>query len=287
MKCLTLSRLIAYQNDLLNKSETNKIKHHLQSCKECEQRMKGYGGLNTALQRSSPLDKKIETSRCLDETQLLSFLEGRSNNRKRQEFYHHLAYCPACTEQLIGLEEFLHDLKKEGVLPAEKRIDTNISQYFKEFNNTISDGIISLGSLFKLPRPVYQFVGFVVVLLIVVMVLDHQQFVSNLSFNTREPAVNLTESSIRLLAPTNHSTVKPNTLQFRWTKVSHAASYTFLLLNAQGDIILEQNTDDVKLTFPAHIQLQTPGTYFWQVECLLEQGGSMVSEMASFSFKNK
>ena len=117
--------------------------------------------------------------------------------------------------------------------------------------------------------------------------LDHQQFVSNFPFNTREPAVKLTETSLRILAPTNHSTVKANELEFSWTQIPHTASYTLLLLSAQGDIIWEQKTSDNKLSLPSEIQLQPSGTYFWQVECLLEEGGSIVSDMNSFLINHK
>ena len=287
MKCLTLSRLIAYQNDLLNKSETEEIKQHLQSCKECEQRMKEYGELKAVFQRSSTLDRNVDTSSCFEDAQLISFLEGKFPARKRQEFYHHLSECFVCTDQLVALESFLHDLKLEGLLPTEKGIGAKITEILEKTKNAISGKINVAGSIFRLPRPVYQFVGVVLILIVLGVMLDHSQFVSNFPFNTREPAINLTETPLRLLAPTNRSMVKPHELEFRWTSIPHATSYTFLLLNAQGDIIWEQKTSDVKLTLPTDIQPQTSGTYFWQVECLFEQGGSIVSDMTSFSFNNK
>lgn len=287
MKCLTLSRLIAYQNDLLNKSETEEIKQHLQSCTNCQQRMNEYRKLTKVMQRSSPMDKRIDTSNCFDEDQLLSFLEGRSPDGVRGQLYQHSADCPACTDQLIALEAFLHDLKTERLLPTGKGVATKISEILKKTTNAITDRINTAGSIFRIPRPVVHFVGIVLILIVIGVMLDHQQFVSNFPFNTREPASNLTETPLRLLDPTNRSIVNSDELQFSWTSVTHASSYTILLLNARGDILWEQKTTEVKLTLPKEILLQPSGTYFWQVECLLEQGGSIVSDMTSFSFNNK
>jgi hypothetical protein len=287
MKCIEFSRLVAHKNNLLDENEHEMINRHLQFCQKCQRKEKEYKELSMILQKSSPLAQGPNLSECFDDMQLLKILETKSPLGKRREFYQHLSECKTCTDQLLALEEFLHVLKKEGVLPAEERISVKISNLWDGIVNRISTGINWLGSCFKTPRLAYQTAGFVLVLIVLGVMLDHQQIIPDLPFNTREPAVDQRDISLFLLTPQNGSSVASNDLEFSWIPIPHATSYTFLLLNSQGDIIWEQNTTDVSIILPTGLQLQSSQSYFWQVECLLDNGSSIVSDMNVFSINHK
>lgn len=142
-------------------------------------------------------------------------------------------------------------------------------------------------SNFSAPRPVYQALGILLILIIFVFVLDHQQLFSNKLFQTRHPAVKSETSTLKLLSPSSGATVEENQLQFNWSPIMNASSYNFLLLSSTGDIVWEQQTAQTAVTLPREIKLQSSEQYFWQVECLLDHGGTLTSEMASFRISDK
>ena len=287
MKCLTLSRIIAFQNELLSSSEHEKISKHLESCPECQKKLKEYKASAALMQKVSPLEHTLDRTRCFTEDQLLYFLEESRPSPAHRQYEHHFAECRQCTDQLVSLETFLYDLKTAGLLSAEKSHHPHTITLQEQLKNRISDKINSWWNSFRVPRLAYQMAGFAVILIMLITLLDYQGIIKNHWFPTREPSLIETTASLNLLSPSDHSLVNSSELQFNWSSISGATSYTFLLLNEQGDILWEEQTPRTALSLPEEIQLQPSTVYFWQVECQFEAGGSLTSDMSSFSMKYK
>lgn len=287
MKCLTLSRVIAYQNELLSPSDKEEISKHLESCLECRKKMQDYQAAATALQKVSSVNPMLDRSSCFPEDRLLFYLEDRYSKTIRREYEHHFAQCPQCTDHLISLEAFLYDLKTAGLLSAKNSPHSPPITLLDQITSTISDKINSVRGVFRVPRLAYQLAGFTVVLILLISLLDYRGIIKHNLFPTREPSFIETPATLNLLSPSDHSLVNSAELQFNWSSVSEATSYTFLLLNDQGDILWEEQTTRQTLSLPAEIQLRTSTLYFWQVECQFESGGSLISDMSRFSVANK
>ncbi|MBN2366953.1 MAG: zf-HC2 domain-containing protein [Calditrichaeota bacterium] len=287
MKCLSLSRLISYRNELLDENEIAEITQHLESCAKCQKMMKDYLHLTAIVQYPSMARRGENKAECLNEIQLLDYLENHLSGSARREITDHLVECPDCMDELISLEKFLNDLKSENLLPVRNEISSKIERYFQKIKSEFQDKITGTRWLFHIPRPVYYAAATIILLIILVGVLDHQQFIPNATFQTREPAVIQNMPPIQLLSPSDRSTINSEIIEFSWTQVPNTDSYNILLLSEQGDIIWEENTPNIKLRLPPEIHLKSSTTYFWQVECLLEHGGSIVSDMASFRLNNK
>lgn len=283
MKCLDLSHLLEYQNNLLDKSTSEKIRKHLQTCSRCQELENKLKRLINSFNCFSLLNKSQETSQCYEDLQILSIIEGKSNSPKEKEFYNHLLDHPICIDQMISLDNFLDDIRTEGIITSKAGIKFQAIQIFDNLKNSLEDRIRWIGSIFKTPRPVFQFAGLLVTLIILVILLyDHGQIIPN-SFKTREPITTQFGPAVQLLEPSNNSVIRTERLQFHWSQITNATSYNFLLLNEQGNIIWEEKTTNTNLTLPQEIHLQPSGKYFWQVECFFDQGGSIISELASFS----
>jgi hypothetical protein len=287
MKCLNLSRIIAFRSELLSKTEMGRINEHLQSCNQCKKKLREFEETKNLLHRVLSLRDEGDDTGSLDDTQLLTFLAEDLPGRGRKEFYQELLKSPASLDQLISIEKMLNELKTNGSPEKVKQPELLRESLFDRFKNSMITLGQTIDSLFRIPRPVYSLVGIFLILMTFFFVLDHQQFISKLPFNTRESTIDDHTSTIQLLIPSNRSSVMPDQLRFNWTPVSNISSYNFILLNENGDIVWEQKTPTAGLTLPEDIRLKSSFTYFWQVECLFENGGSMLSEMASFSIINK
>ncbi len=134
-------------------------------------------------------------------------------------------------------------------------------------------------------QPAYRWAGIILIIIVLSFSLMLQDKFVNDGLITREPNINQTQ--VELNSPTNGSSIGSGTCEFEWKGSEYFSSYTLLILDSGGNIVREKKTDQTKLTFLSEIQLQPSMTYFWQVEAFFENGGSVLSEMASFNYTSK
>ena len=73
----------------------------------------------------------------------------------------------------------------------------------------------------------------------------------------------------------------------RWAGPEDTKAYSLLLLDSTGNIVWEQQTGERTLSLPPEMPLKASAIYFWQVEAFFTSGGSLLSEMASFTYSPK
>jgi len=283
MKCISLTKLISLQNNLLKDSEKQEINNHLQSCDECKTKLQNYKKYNDIFKRSLFLKTSADKDECFNEFELTEYLEGRSNTKLKTRIYNHLSQCQSCFDNLISLENLLHELKEEGLLTSDKIIK-EYKPTMTETINSMKYKLQSLASVFAMPKPAYRWVGAMAIFIIAVIIFVPHQNLNFDNFITRENQNDLFENNIRLITPANELIVNENNPEFRWSKIGGVSKYSIMLLDSNGDIVWEKQSNENKLNLPPDISLIPSMTYYWQVEAFFEDGSSIVSEMSGFSF---
>ena len=282
MKCLNLSDLIARQTRLLRPPRQQQIEDHLQSCSTCKRKLVAYDGLKELVWRNFSPSRPSETEASCDELQIVSYVEGTVRKKSRTEFQRHLTQCESCLDRLVAVERLLTELKGEGLLPIQPSIWDSARDFIAAIRQGVEDKLRTAWHIMTTPKPAFRWAGAAIVLIVVVLVFRPVSREEN--FITREPVASQSTTGIQLLNPANRSSVLKGTVEFLWQGPSHVVSYNFLLLDANGNIVWENKTREQKMVLPPEIQLQPSQNYFWQVEGLPETGGSIVSDMSSFSF---
>lgn len=282
MKCLTLSQLIAFNNQLI--SNVN-MQLHLDSCSKCKKALHEYHGFARFIIANMPDKRQTASETCCDDFVLLSYLEGGIRRKSRQELFHHLAQCEMCTTRLIQLENLLHELKAEGVLAMQPSLQERVWQLMGTAVGTAKDKIKQLSDTPILPKPIYAWVSLAGILIVAGLSLIQTDLHEYGHFITREPTASRSAVEIKLLEPAERAIVAGSNLKFSWAGSPDITVYSFTLVNADGEIIWEKRTSENSLSLPTTVMLESSMTYFWQLEGHFHYGGSLLSEMISFTYE--
>lgn len=287
MNCINLSRLIAYRSDDLGASEQEGIQRHLDSCQKCKDQLLDYDQFSQFLKLNFPVQEKTAPARCFDESELASFLAGGFKRSARKELYVHLKGCESCMDSLLGVESLLTELKHENLVPVQRGLAIKTRESFAHLTSTALGKIQSVQDALIFPKPAYHWVSVALVIIVAGLIFKPSDDSVNIPLINRETSVEESQMRVQLLAPDNRSSVPERYPEFRWAGPSQVKTYTFLLLDGNGEIIWEQKTGENRVTLPRDIQLQPATVYFWQVEGLWPDEGSTVSEMMSFTHNPK
>jgi len=217
--------------------------------------------------------------------ELGAYLEGGLAGRSRKQLHRHLAHCPLCLDNLLALRGLQNELKAEGFIPAGSSSKENIKDVITAIGQTILAGLRGLADILRSPRPAYGWLGTAVVVVAVLFVVIRLDRTGRMPFATRDRAEAPSETQIDLLSPPRRSDVDAPRPEFRWTGPSQITAYNFLLLDMNSEIVWEEKTNNNHITLPSQVALSANMTYFWQVEGRFESGNTLLSKMASFTYK--
>lgn len=282
MKCLTLSQLIAFDNQPI--SNVN-MQLHLRSCSKCKKALDEYRGFARFIIANMPDKRQTASEKCRDDSALLSYLEGGIRRKSRQELFHHLAQCEMCTTRLIQLENLLHELKAEGALAMQPNLQERVWKLMDTAVGTTKDKIKQFSDALLLPKPTYAWVSLAGILIVAGLSLILTDLHEYAPFITREPSASRSAVEIELLEPAERASVAGSNPEFSWAGSPDVTVYTFTLVNADGEIIWEKRTSENSLSLPTTVILESSMMYFWQVEGHFHYGGSVLSEMISFAYE--
>jgi len=84
----------------------------------------------------------------------------------------------------------------------------------------------------------------------------------------------------QLLAPGSDAVIASDQIEFRWSHVPDASSYSFILLDEKGEIVFQTSTAEEHLTLSVSpVRLECGKPYFWYVEARLPDGTTVDSEI--------
>ena len=246
--------------------------------------MEDYTKIRLLLKKTQCYTEFPESEECYDDIIIASYIEGQNKRKERKKFYRHVTRCDVCLDRLIAVESLLRELKSEGLLTNKGGLWPSPGKLISLYITSIEQKLRSLWQIIMKPSPVYRWAGVMLVLLFISLLVLKPDNLREVPIQTREADSDVLEPKIQLLFPANRTIIKIDKPEFRWTQTSITSSYHFLLLNSNGDIVLEKITSDTRMILPNDIHLQPTMTYFWQVEAYFEQGFSIVSDMISFTY---
>jgi hypothetical protein len=89
----------------------------------------------------------------------------------------------------------------------------------------------------------------------------------------------------QLLSPDDGANITGNTIEFRWSGVAGANTYTVVLSDEKGDIISERQTKQGQLTInTSELNLSVGKRYFWHVRAKFADGLTTETEPRKFVF---
>jgi len=203
---------------------------------------------------------------CLPQNNFSSFLSGAISADERDTFELHLADCADCRSNLALMfsetpENFTApDLLKEKVknLPA-KESKANSATFF------------SLDWL-KINR--FQ-TGFAAMLIVCCGLFGVYVWQNQAPQNSDDVWRNGSgnKNSVQLLTPENEAKISAEKIEFRWSEMPNAKSYTLVLSVKKGDIIKEISTEKPQVeTTVSALSLTKETHYFWHVRIKFTDG---------------
>lgn len=246
--------------------------------------MEDYTKMRLLLKKTQSYSEFPGSEECYDDIIITSYIEGQNKKKEREKFYGHVTRCDECLDRLVAVEGLLRELKNEGLLPGKGGLWPSLGKLTSHYITSSVQKLRSLWQIIMKPGPVYRWAGAMLVLLFFSLLVLKPDYIGDEPIQTRETDIEVSPLAMQLLFPANRTNIKIDKPEFRWTQTSINTTYHFLLLNSNGDIILEKIVSDTRIILPKDIHLQPTMTYFWQVEAYFEQGSSIVSDMISFTY---
>ena len=99
---------------------------------------------------------------------------------------------------------------------------------------------------------------------------------------SRKPTANLLLPE--LVSPRDGAVLRRGELEFRWRPVGEAVFYEVSVMTAAGDLVVERQTSETRLSMPADVTLVPGAKYFVSVRAHLRQGKTSKSDPVRFRF---
>jgi hypothetical protein len=84
------------------------------------------------------------------------------------------------------------------------------------------------------------------------------------------------------VAPEDGTSVNRSGLEIRWTGPSQVLFYEVRIVNAEGDLLWEEHSNDTRIKIPPGLTLHAGQTYFVWVRAYRQEGKTVQSKASSF-----
>ena len=273
MKCLSNSDLDRLFTNLHKTGHSDVLKQHLSTCPECRSFLNRY--LNSRkwlLKYKSDISKDNPTVKCLSPAALLDYLENKTGKKEIRQIQNHLANCNTCLDELVQLQNFLSEIAKTGqeIIPEPK----------------------TAAMIYRLPRIAKEFLSYgyrwrVAAVAAVILIISTIIFTTaNMpKIVTRDQDNSVSVRGIDSLYPEENAVIHDMDIFFRWRGPQDVTHYSFILLDDEGEIVLESSTNHRIMKIPDTIILTAQTNYFWQVAAHLRDGQVVTSTMSQFHYQ--
>jgi hypothetical protein len=283
MNCINLSQFIAYQNNRLTTEEYKEISEHIKTCSVCQKNTKEYEQFLLLFKKSYKRSESKNISKCYNDSDLLNFIESKASQKSQTTFYSHLLECQFCMDRMLSLQQDFNKLRHEGVLTMNESVLDKIRGFISNIVVNITAKLKPLWTTPKVLRPVYGWMGLLLVLCISMIAMITINNSKEKPIITRDNQFEKNQRQVLLIHPENNSQLNIHNTEFKWKAPEEIISYNFFLLDARGNILWETKTKNKQIILPENIILNNNYLYFWRVEALYEDGTSILSPMMSFT----
>ncbi len=273
MKCLSISELHRLFSEKSMSTDSGDLKKHLNRCAKCRKFFNNYLAIRAQIIKYKTNSSDFRpTDNCFSPEVLMDYLDNNISKMERYKIQTHIAECNMCLDELVLLSEFINDISV-----TEQQV------HHKPYKK-----------LYRLPqiaRDIWTYGCRWRIATIAIAIF----FISTLVFNinksqhliTRDKIISTSELNIENLFPAENEIVNGGDLELKWSKPQNVSSFLVILLNDEGEIIMEEQTNTTNLKIPDSIILIPGQNYFWQVSAKFPDGQVVDSRMSKFTYKSQ
>jgi hypothetical protein len=273
MKCLSISDLDRLFSNPLKTDYSNALKKHLNSCPKCRFFLNRYfNSRKWLLKYKSEISKGKPTDKCLSPTTLLDYLENKTGKKEIRQIQNHLTDCSTCLDELVQFQNFLNEIEETK---QETRPEPETSAVIYRLPR-IARELLSYGYRWRIA-------AIAVVILIISTLIFTTANVQKII--TRDQDNSVSAHGIDSLYPEENAEIHDMDINFRWRGPQDVAYYTFILLDDEGEIVLESQIKPSEIKIPDSITFTIQKNYFWQVSAHLNDRQVVISTMSQFRYQ--
>jgi tetratricopeptide (TPR) repeat protein len=115
MRCPDAQKLLEYEEKRLSGRKRQKLKEHICSCSECQEKLSFLRLMDISLSDEPTLQVPEESQNCIDEETMSAYLDHTLTKQERTDMEKHLAQCGKCLVELASLYRLVRSIETEGV----------------------------------------------------------------------------------------------------------------------------------------------------------------------------
>jgi len=221
---------------------------HVTGCPTCQAEVAQIREAAGVLRSTVVLDRRVETSACLEESAIADFAEGRLDARARAPVVAHLVNCARCRSVVRAAGGALTDVA----------VTTEVAR--------------RPGRRWSLP------LGIAAAAAVALLLWPRGTDDTGVTPGLREPA------DTGSLAPLPIAPRGPveRVDRLLWSSMPGVVRYRMRLYNEEGDLLWTAETADTLVMLPDSVGLSPRATYFWKVEAQIEWRRWAASDLVEF-----
>lgn len=241
------------------------VAEHVSGCPACQAEVARVREAAGALRSTGMLDRRVETSACLDESTIADFVEGRLDARARAPVVAHLLTCAGCRSVVRAAGRAIADVT---ATPAITR------RPWRRWSLPLGLAAAAALAVLLWPRSTDD-AG-------VPPRLREPTDTDSLARPPRGPRNFVVRADSPAPMPIAPRASVARVDWFVWSSVPRAGRYRLRLYNDEGDVLWTTETADTLVAVPDTIALAPRVTYFWKVEAQTEWRQWAASDLVEF-----
>lgn len=220
---------------------------------------------------------------CLTTETKRAFLADELSTERRETAEVHLSDCSACRRQISIM---LSEIKTEETLPLPESLKQKAKQIPLRQTSEKQNFFTTFLAFFQKPAAVAAGVVLLIALASIAFIALREK--NPLQKDEKFRQGNSSANKPQLLSPISDSSIETTKIDFRWSKVINALSYTVVVLDEKGDILFQKSTTQESLSMDAAaLNLANSRHFFWFVRVKLADGTTSNSDSSKFSLQKK
>lgn len=224
----------------------------------------------------------MNSNNCLTTEIKRAFLADELSNERREIAETHLSECGACRRQMAMM---LSEIKTEEALPLPESLKEKAKRIPAQQITEKPDFFTAIFAYFKQPVAVAASIVLLLAFASIAYLALKEKVPTHNSQEEKFRQGNTTSIKPELLSPATDSAINTGEMEFRWSKVINALSYTLIILDEKGDIIAQQTTKNENFSLNVSALNSTNNKhFFWFVRVKLADGTTANSDTAKLLF---
>lgn len=223
----------------------------------------------------------MNSNNCLTNEIKRAFLADELSIERREIAETHLSGCGVCRRQMAMM---LSEIRDE-TLPLPESLKEKAKKIPAQQTTEKPDFFTAIFAYFKQPVAVAASIVLLIAFTSIAFLALRDKVPTQNSQEEKFRQGNATANKPQLLSPQTDFAINTGEIEFRWSKVINALSYTLIILDEKGDIIAQQTTKNENFSLNVSaLNIANNKHFFWFVRVKLADGTTANSDTAKLLF---